>query len=484
MGKKLTTQDFISKAKEKHNNFFTYDKAFYKNTKTKLIITCPKHGDFKQTPDAHLRGQGCPACGSLKNKSHQSKSALTFINEAQIVHNNLYDYSKTVYVNCMTPVIITCPKHGDFKQIPNNHLRGAGCKKCANTNLAIKRTLSTETFIELAKKVHGDNYNYKKVDYKKSKTPVIIICKKHGSFLQMPDKHLRGAGCPKCIGNVSKPELDLQTFLKKNDIYYESSDRKLIKPYELDIIIPEYKIAIEYCGLYWHSETALNRVSHPRLYHKHKTDLCDALGYKLITIFEPEWLLKKDIIKSILLAKCNRYTTKIGARSCIIKELSVQEAKKFFNSHHIQGFAPGNHYGLFFKNTLVSAITFSTSSGTTFLSRFVNKKYFLVYGAFSRLLKYYVLLTSCNSIITFADRRYFNGDVYETNGFNLKATVDPSYYYFSNALELLHKRNFQHSKLQKYLTIYDPHMTEYENCLNNGYNRIWDCGKLKFEKYY
>ena len=151
------------------------------------------------------------------------------------------------------------------------------------------------------------------------------------------------------------------------------------------------------------------------------------------------------------------------------------------DENHIQGFSNGSvHLGLFFKNQLVSAISFRKNRTDYELVRFVNKKNTLVHGAFSKLLKYFINNNNFNKIYTFADLRYFEGGVYEKNGFEFVHEVNPSYYYFKG-LELLHKRNFQHKRLRERFENYDPELTEYQNCLNHGYDRIWDCGKIKYE---
>jgi len=192
MPKKLTKSDFLKRSILKHSNFYNYDKVVFINTKTKVEIVCPLHGIFLQTPDAHMRGQGCPICGSLKNINHKSKDVTTFIQQAQKIHSNKYNYNKVNYINCMTKVDIICSKHGVFKQTPNNHLRGAGCPLCAREKNTFKHTLSTEDFVVLAHKVYANKYIYSDTIYIKSKLPVSIRCPKHGMFKQSPDKHLRG----------------------------------------------------------------------------------------------------------------------------------------------------------------------------------------------------------------------------------------------------------------------------------------------------
>lgn len=188
-GRNLTTAEFIEQARKVHGDKYEYDKVEYANRTTPVIITCPVHGDFWQTPGNHLRGAGCIQC----HIDSRTTDLETFIVRANEVHGNKYDYSKVVYVNSGTKISIICPEHGEFRQIPNNHLRGAGCPACAG-----KMKKDTETFINAARQVHGDKYDYSKVEYKTNKDKVCIICPEHGEFWQAPAGHLKGAGCPEC----------------------------------------------------------------------------------------------------------------------------------------------------------------------------------------------------------------------------------------------------------------------------------------------
>lgn len=186
--RKLTTEEFIVRAKEAHGDRYSYDKTKYINNKTKVIITCPTHDEFEQKPKSHLDGQGCPSCGGTK-KLHIN----TFVLKSKVVHGNMYKYDKTKYINNKTKVIITCSEHGDFIQIPYHHLKGVGCPSCAGL-----KKLTTEEFIRLAKTAHGDKYDYSKVEYLNSRAKIIITCPVHGDFEQRAQHHLHGSGCPNC----------------------------------------------------------------------------------------------------------------------------------------------------------------------------------------------------------------------------------------------------------------------------------------------
>ena len=166
-----------------------------------------------------------------------------FIEKAKQIHGDKYDYSKVEYVNYKTKVCIICPKHGEFWQNPHHHLsRKQGCHLC---NGGVN--LNTEEFIDKAKKIHGDKYDYSKVKYIDNRTKVCIICPEHGEFWQTPNCHLNGQGCPKC--NQSKMENEISLFLKQNDIIFEQQKRfNWLGRQSLDFYLPDYNIAIECQG--------------------------------------------------------------------------------------------------------------------------------------------------------------------------------------------------------------------------------------------
>ena len=189
--RKLTLEDFIKTSNKIYDNKFDYSKVEYISDRTPVTIICKKHGEFSQTPLTHKNGSGCPYCKVEKQKEK-------FIKKANIIHNNKYDYSKVVYVNNKTPVVIICPEHGEFTQRPDNHLHGAGCFRCGVELRGINQRLSTENFITRAKEIHNNKYTYNKTIYYKTDEKVVITCPIHGDFLQTPNIHLGGCGCPKC----------------------------------------------------------------------------------------------------------------------------------------------------------------------------------------------------------------------------------------------------------------------------------------------
>lgn len=186
---------FLKKSREKHGEKYNYDLVNYIDNKKNVTIICPIHDKFEQTPSIHLRGKGCKQCFFDSRKT----IIENFINRAKLIHNKLYDYSKINYINNFSKIDIICSIHGVFQQTPANHLSGHKCVYCMGLN---KKT--TQKFIEESKLIHGDKFNYSKVDYKKSKSNVIIICYEHGDFNQSAISHLRGSICPECSNNTNR----------------------------------------------------------------------------------------------------------------------------------------------------------------------------------------------------------------------------------------------------------------------------------------
>ena len=213
MSKKLTTEQFIEKAKKIHGDKYDYSKVEYIDAKTKVKIICPEHGEFWMSPNKHLLGQKCKMCSIKEFSKTQTLTTEQFMEKAKKIQGDKYDYSKVNYINSQIKICIICPEHGEFWQTPNSHLQGNGCPICATNNRSMKQTLTTEQFIEKAKQIHGNKYDYSKVEYVNNHTKVCIICPEHGEFWQTPHKHtISKHGCPACGGSII---LNNKTFIEK-----------------------------------------------------------------------------------------------------------------------------------------------------------------------------------------------------------------------------------------------------------------------------
>src|ERR1039457_857000 len=219
MSKFLTTKEFIKKAKLVHDNKYDYQFASYDYARSKIRILCKQHGIFEQLAYKHLDKHGCPKCGRLSSSKALATGKEFFVRKAKNIHDDKYDYSKVEYKNTHTKVCIICPVHGEFWQRPHDHLIKQGCKKCG----ILLKADNTETFIKKAKEAQKSIYDYSKIDYKNSKTKVIIGCLEHGDFLQRPTTHLAGFGCAKC--SESRGEKEIRCILEWTETPFRSQYR-------------------------------------------------------------------------------------------------------------------------------------------------------------------------------------------------------------------------------------------------------------------
>lgn len=199
--KKQSKESFIERSRLIHGDKYDYSKVEYKNMNEKVCIVCHEqdsygneHGEFWQYANNHVKGRGCPKCGGNHRKTSEE-----FVQECQTKYPDLnIIYNKVEYKNNTTPVIFICPEHGEFTMWPDSALNHLECPECQKKRLHNKFAYTTEKYIELAKQVHGDKYDYSKVDYTVSENKVCIICPEHGEFWQIAKEHLTGRGCPKC----------------------------------------------------------------------------------------------------------------------------------------------------------------------------------------------------------------------------------------------------------------------------------------------
>lgn len=196
--RRLTTEQFIERARKVHGDRYGYDYVEYKNSQTNVKIECPVHGVFEQLPNNHLRGATCKKCSDTNKGVYLRKSINDFINKSKEIHVNKYDYSLVEYQGRHKKIKIICPEHGVFEQTAYSHIQGRGCYECGVVSRTIKKTHNKNTFVNKAKQVHGDKYDYSLVDYKNNRYKVKIICKIHGVFEQKPNAHLCGHGCMLC----------------------------------------------------------------------------------------------------------------------------------------------------------------------------------------------------------------------------------------------------------------------------------------------
>lgn len=244
MAKKVTTEDFIKKAKLIHGEKYCYDNVEYIKNSIKVDIICNIHGTFSQTPANHLAGSGCSSC-----KFDDKKLSLNdFLLKANKIHSNRYDYSLVKYINARTKVDIICTEHGTYSQTPDNHIsKKQGCPVCTKN-----KKYTTADFIKKSKEIHGCKYDYSLVNYINTSTHVDIICPKHGMFKQSPKNHFITTGCSQCSYEElqSKACKDIEQLIKSFNYIkeYRFNDCKNVKQLPFDFYIEDFNLCIEYDG--------------------------------------------------------------------------------------------------------------------------------------------------------------------------------------------------------------------------------------------
>jgi len=297
---RMGIEEFEYRASKTHNNFYTYCQD-YISAKKKVTIICPLHGNFFQKAASHLEGVGCRKCFSATRKI----SVKDFEERANLTHNNFYIYYQD-YTDSATKVQIGCPYHGDFYQIPGNHLMGSGCYECGND----RRTLSISEFESKAKLIHNNLYTYYQ-DYIDTNTRILIHCPIHGDFEQFPRRHLQGGRCTECWQEEtdSRGVMIIKQILREYNIKFdiEVTFNGLVGDYNyplfFDFYLSEHNLLIEFDGeqhfrLIRHWDTP-KRFEMRQKYDQYKNEFAIANNIELLRITYKNRSAKK--IKDIIL---------------------------------------------------------------------------------------------------------------------------------------------------------------------------------------
>lgn len=376
-------------------------------------------------------------------------------------------------------------RYGDEKY--NNWQKGINVridrygKAFNNTNYILQRRfLKTQwTDIEILDNILSfsslENINQKRIN---------VRCKKCGRIWKVYLYNNRIPVCSHCstkYNSVSKQEQEISTFisqlLPKEKII--TGDRSILKGKELDIYIPSKNLAIEYNGIYWHSDQKVDKN-----YHLRKTQVSNTQGIQLIHILDIQWLKRKELIKSMLKHKLGLNSNRIYARKCKVSPVKSKDKKEFLDKNHLQGNCRSSiNIGLYYNDVLVSLLTIGTprfnKNYDYEILRFANRQDTNVVGGFSKMFTYFTRNYKFNSMLTYVDRDWSVGTIYRLSGFKYSGTTPPNYFYVKNG-NLFPRQMFQKHKLKESLPIFDSNLTEYENMLNNGYSRIYNTGNLKF----
>ncbi len=320
----MNRTEFIEKSRKVHGDRYDYSKVEYVNNRTKVCIICPIHGEFWQTPDKHLRGQNCPFCSKTRPKEW-SEVYNSFIE----IHGDEFDYSKVNFKNMNTKVCIIHKKCGnEFWQTPKNHLKGQDMPFIKYDKIKSKLVSNKEEFINKAKEIHNDKYDYSKVEYVNSSTKVCIICPKHGEFWQTPSNHLKGQGCPICKESILEKEiveiLDKNgfQFIRQKKFYWLKNKKSM----SLDFFLPIYNIAIECQGSQHFFEYSFFQKSNPLqnvIYRDVlKFNLCKEHGIDVL------YYTNENFLKNNQTLKLSNYKDNIFIDNKIINRIKYGKCNK------------------------------------------------------------------------------------------------------------------------------------------------------------
>lgn len=406
-----------------------------------------------------------------------------FVKKSEQIHGERYIYDRVIYHNSKSKVEIICKKHGVFIQTADDHLSKCGCPKCGRSSAAKKLASSFEDIIDRLIKQHGEKYDYRLVDlknFKGFKDEIEIICPDHGSFRMLVGNHYNGQGCRKCSLKNSCLENSLKSFFDKNKIYAENGCRSIIGALEVDFYLPEFNLAIECNGEYWHSEGK----GRGEFYHLNKLNLCKEKDIDLIQFWGGEIINKFDIVSNVLLSRLGLLPRKLSLEKSYLKELSEEEKKTFLEKNHLLGDVKSSiNLGLFVEDELVFVACFNENTEEMKLMRFASLLNVSIKGAFFRVVSF-VQENFPKRVTALCDKRLFNGEFFKENGFKLISEEDPDYFWFfqSKPEDLYSKSKMEKDEIYKNLLNFDPKSSEWENMKRNKWNRVWDCGNYKFAK--
>lgn len=463
--------------------------AVYAGSRVKMMVICPDHGrfeaDYNKLQQLAPGSEGCPSCGRVRGGRAKRKVAEDWQAQIDRQHGEgAYRLGVDTLEGGSKKALFTCGRHGEFWALPSDLANGHRCPSCGDERRKEWHQVNTKVplrdFVLRASEQKAHRYIYDSESYEGMRPAMKMWCLSHGAFWQIPRNHLHlDAGCPRCSNSRSKGEEDVVGFLKGLGVEVRLRDREVLKGRELDILVPEKNVAIEYCGLYWHGEAYKSKG-----YHREKLDQAQERGVELITVFEDEWLFKRDAVKAVLMSRLGLMPTLYQARKLNIRKARWGEVSEFYEDHHLQGAGrPGYaNYVLEDGHRVVAAASFGSARfgdlAEVELLRFTTVGG--VVGALGKLMAQFRRdYPSVSSVVSYSDRRWFSGGAYKALGFHEAGNTEPGYQW-CKATTRYNRHGFQKHKLAKRLKKFDPDKSEVENCLDNGYWRIFDCGMTRW----
>jgi hypothetical protein len=483
MGKWKRSSFDVEKEIQETRPYISIDHSTYIDTQHKCRFIDSKYGEFWREPNYILRGNNHPL--RAKEIWDSKRRISSYELEKEIQKDRPYISIKhETFTNMLNKCTFIDKDFGEWVTYPSAVKNGKGHRKRDAYNKSKKMSTS---FSEAQKRLSEYDPKLKIIEetYVNFRKPCTIIHEDYGPWVvslsnifNLKQNHPR-------LKQGYKIENEIFDWLRSLDLNVEKNTRKWSSESrsEIDFLLKDLNIGIEYCGLYWHTEEALTKYKkNAKLSHYEKMKLAEKEGIRLITIFEHEWLNRKDQVKNFLISVFNKNSIRIRASKCSVLEIPKKEASKFLDENHIQGSRKQSKvaYGLYYNNELVGVITggLHHRDNTKFiLDRLCFKTNYTVYGGSSKLLNKLIEYAKNNGfdkIISWSDNRWSNGKVYNKLGFIKENELFPDYQYVKDH-KVISKQKLKLSKEEKKLNL-----TERELRKKQGYKRIWDCGKIKW----
>ena len=503
----------IRTSNTQHSPVFLAPGEFYSGVHKKCSFVCSNnHQPWSATPISILQGHGCPTCAKDSIRNAHTHSHLQFINLLNT--RNITFPSKSVslredqqYVQQNQKLVFRCNNGHEWNARPGDILhRNSGCPLCASSKtfsfMAIEWLTKIENIEQLFIQHRGNSE--KEFCIPGTKYTVDGFCKStntvyefHGNYWHGNPRMYNGEDTNERVGK-SFGELYKET-LKKEDVIkslgynlvvmwedeYSNCDERMSMLTQFKQVTKDLTISVKLVPI---------NEPYPRLYLENQRIESQNNGVTTIFIFEDEWRNNPTMVKTKLLHySSNNNVSRIHARKCIIRPCSSHEKRNLLNQNHVQGNDNSQiYYGAYFDDHLVAIMTFTqprvalgqknvdvSVRDVWELSRFCTDSAYKIPGIASKLLKHFQRNHEWKEIYSYADKRWGVGNMYYQLGFELAANNPPDYYYIVNG-ERKHRWNYRKDLLRTKLPNYDSSLTEYQNMVNHGYYRVWNCGTLKF----
>ena len=481
--------------------------------KDKMTFVCDEHGEYQQTLSEHFKnGHVCPKCALVrqgKTFSENYRRRKGFDTDFLVALKGSPDEKKFLGfgLSLEDKVQLTCPMHGTYFQSYHQFITGHRCQQCGFDLAGEKVSKSAreknpfpQWFVEdLEGSPDKESVLSRRLRIADS---ALFNCKIHGLYEQEIRGHLYGRKCPKCFSGRKSSRLEDSVAEWFTEHHPDIRILRNVRNYfgdeksqsELDIVFPDYKVAVEIDGIFWHSYEKLvsKNVEDPKHYHLRKTEMCWRHAFQLVHLFDDSLNNNFELCMDLIVSKLVVHgykdeREKVFARKCKVDFVSVDEAKEFYDRNHIQGYGDGKAYGLYYNGELLSCMSFrkcarnTSDIGSWCLTRYACKRGNHVVGGFERLFKHFLKDSGCRRVVSFADIGVSDGSLYERNGWRKCGDVPVDYFYVYNGRRE-HKFKFRLERFKNDEELYyEEGLTEFELAELNYIPRVYDCGKVKYE---